>query len=379
MVEMTSMERLAIASRGGEPDRVPVSLHLHAWSYAQLYGPNSFQDYTLNVEKEVNATVWECQEVGMDGASLGGDTTIMAEAIAEASGMPYPTTYWDDYTPQHPHRLYEGDPLQTIAYGDPLVKTIEDAEKLVPADPYKHGRLPLRLEAIKLANKKLEGKHRVGGSCESSVSCGGILMGWTQMFIAMKYNLPLWQKLEEVILKSNYAFIKAQVEAGCGGFGTVVHFPQWVGSKAYLANPVWMHADHPMDLIERVAKEFGMGIAIHPCTVGPFLNGMEAFKTWLDHTPAFSMSTGGGADDLAEAKKELAPAVISGNLAPVGLMVHGSPSDVEAACIELIQKCAPGGRYVLSGGCGIPIHAPSENVQAVINTVGKYGKYPIKI
>jgi len=379
MAEMKSMERLAIAARGGEPDRVPVSLHLHAWSYAQLYGPNSFQDYTLNVEKEVNATLWECRELGMDGASLGGDTTIMAEAIAEASGMHYPTTYWDDYTPQHPHRLYEGDPLQTIAYGDPLVKTIEDAGKLVPADPYKHGRLPMRLEAIKLANKKLEGKHRVGGSCESSVSCGGILMGWTQMFIAMKNNLPLWQKVEDVILKSNYAFIKAQVEAGCGGLGTVVHFPQWVGAEAYLANPVWMHADHPMDLIDRVIKEFGMGIAIHPCTVGPFLNGMEAFKTWLDHTPAFSMSTGGGADDLAEAKRELAPAVISGNLAPVGLMVHGSPSDVEAACIELIQKCAPGGRYVLSGGCGIPIHAPPENVQAVIDTVRKYGKYPIKI
>ena len=88
---------------------------------------------------------------------------------------------------------------------------------------------------------------------------------------------------------------------------------------------------------------------------------------------------GGGADDLAEAKRELAPAVISGNLSPVGLMVHGSPSDVEAACIELIQKCAPGGRYVLSAGCGIPIDAPQGNVQAVVDTVKRYGRYPIKI
>ena len=37
------------------------------------------------------------------------------------------------------------------------------------------------------------------------------------------------------------------------------------------------------------------------------------------------MSTGGGADDLAEDKRELAPAVIIGNLAPVSLMVHSSP------------------------------------------------------
>jgi uroporphyrinogen decarboxylase len=379
MAEMTPGERLAISAQGGEPDRVPVSLHIHAWSYAQLYGPNSFQDYTLNVEKNVNAAVWACQELGMDTAELGMDTTIMAEAIAEASGMPYPTTYWDDFIPQHAHRLYEGDPLQTIAYGDPLVRTMRDAEKLVPADPYKHGRLPLCLEAIQLVNKKLEGKYPVGGMCEFAVSTPGILMGWTQMFIAMEKDLPLWKKVEDVVLKSSYEFTKAMVKAGVGALGSLCHFPQWVGSEAYLANPVWMHADHPIDLIERVAKDFGMGIAIHPCTVGPFLNGIKAFKTWLDHTPAFSMSTGGGADDLAEAKRELAPAVIIGNLAPVGIMLQGSPSDVETACIELIQKCAPGGRYVLSGGCEIPVYTPGENVQAVIDTVNKYGRYPIKI
>jgi uroporphyrinogen decarboxylase len=376
MAEMTSAERLSISAQGGEPDRVPMALLLHPWSYGQLY--NSFQDYSLDVEKEVNAAVWSYEEVGIDNVPLAMDTTIVAEAIAEASGMPYPTTYWDDFTPQHAHRLYEGDPLESIAYGDPLIKTIEDAERLVPADPYKHGRLPDRLEAIKLVNKRLKGKAIAGGSFESSVSCGGILMGWTQMFIAMKYNLPLWNKVEDVILKSNYAFIKAQVESGCGGLGTVVHFPQWVGSEAYLANPVWMHADRPTELIERVAKEFNRGVSVHPCTVGPFLNGVEAFKTWLDHTPSFSMPTGGGADDLATAKRELAPAVMVGNLPPVCLLVHSSPSDVEAACIELIQKCAPGGRFFMGAGCEVPIESPQENVQALIDTTKKYGKYPIK-
>lgn len=377
MAEMTSLERLSILAQGGEPDRVPVGLLMHPWSYGQLY--NSFQDYSRDVEKEVKAAVWAFEEVGNDIVSLSEETTIMAEAIAEASGMPYPTTYWDDFSPAHAHRLYEGDPLQTIAYGDPLVKTMKDAERLVPADPYKHGRLPKRLEAIKLTSKKLEGKAVVDGMFESSVSCGGILMGWTQMFIAMKYNLPLWKKVEDVILKSNYAFIRAQVEAGCGHLGTVVHFPQWVGSEEFLANPVWMHADRPAELIERVAKEFDRGVMVHPCTVGPFLNGIKAFKTWLNHTPAFYMPTGGGAEDLAEAKRELAPAVMMGNLPPVCLMVHSSPSDVEAACIELIQKCAPGGRYVLSVGCGVPIHTPQENVQAVIDTAKKYGRYPINI
>jgi len=60
-------------------------------------------------------------------------------------------------------------------------------------------------------------------------------------------------------------------------------------------------------------------------------------------------------------------------------MMHGSPSDVERDCMELIQKCAPGGRYILGTGCEIPIYTPPENIQAMVNTAKNYGKYPIKI
>jgi uroporphyrinogen-III decarboxylase len=51
----------------------------------------------------------------------------------------------------------------------------------------------------------------------------------------------------------------------------------------------------------------------------------------------------------------------------------GKKPDVEEASIELLQKCAPGGRYTLGTGCEIPIDTPLENVQAMVSAAKKYG------
>jgi uroporphyrinogen decarboxylase len=379
MAGMTSAEREMTVAMGGEPDRVPVSIMGLPWALEQLYGRNSFVDCVRDPEKLAKAAAWNCEEAGSDDVGVFTDTQLTWEAIAEASGLTYPATLWEDFEPAHPHRLYEGDPLKTVAFGDPLVKTLKDAEKLVPADPYKHGRLPVVLKAIELTKEKLNGKWAVGGVYDVPTCPVASLMGWTQMFIAMEKDLELFKKVEEVVIKTSYEFAKAQLKAGATMLATVCHFPQWVGSEMFLSKPVWVHVDHPPELCERLFKEFGVPTALHPCSVGCSLPGIRAFKMWLDHTPAFNMPEGGGADALAEAKEQLAPAVMIGNIPPVDIMMHGSPSDVEEACVELIQKCAPGGRYILGTGCEIPIGTPPENVQAMVNSARKYGKYPIKL
>jgi uroporphyrinogen decarboxylase len=379
MAEMTSAERVKTVIMGGEPDRVPVSAPILPWALSQLYGRNSFMDSICDPEKIAKAAVWACQEVGIDGVMTMIDTQMTWEAIAEASGMTYSATYWEDFEPAQPHRLYEGDPLKNVVYGDPLIKTMKDAEKLVSADPYKHGRLNVVIKVIELANEKLKGKWTVGGFYDVPPTPVGTFMGHTQMFIAMEKDLELFKKVEDVVIKTSFEFAKAQIKAGAASLGTVCEFAQWVGSDMFLSKPVWVHAAHPPELCVRLFKEFGMPTALHPCSVGSCLPGIKAFKAWLDHTQVFIMPEGGGAVALAEAKEQLAPAVMCGNFSPVDIMLHGSPSDVEEACVELIQKCAPGGRYMLGPGCEVPIDTPPQNVQAMMNVAKKYGKYPIKI
>lgn len=380
MAEMTSLQRVMTTAMGQEPDRVPVASMFNDWSWGQLYGKDSYQEYSLDPERFAKAILWGCTELGFDTAGLNADTMVFWEAIAEASDLGhYSALRWDDYLPTHPHRLYSGDPIKEIAYGDPLVKTLEDAKKLKPADPYKHGRMPVILKTIEIVMKELGGKYPVGGVADNPVHVGGCLMGWTQMFMAMEKDLELWKTVEEVVVQTVYEFAKAQIKLGVKGLGAISELPQKVGSEEFFKHPAWMEADHPPGIMKRIWEEFKVPTALHPCTVGPLDPGIEVWKTYLDHTFSFAMPEYGGADALARAKKELAPATVSGNVHPIDVLLMGTTSDVEDACIELIQKCGPGGRFVLAPGCGIPLDTPFENVQTMVKTARKYGQYPIRL
>jgi uroporphyrinogen decarboxylase len=256
---------------------------------------------------------------------------------------------------------------------------MEDAKRLKPADPYKHGRLPYILKAAEIAIKDLGDDYPVGGMADIPMHIGGCLMGWTQMFIAMDKDLKLWKKIEKVIIDSIWNWIKAQHKIGISVFGAVSELPQKVGTEEYFKHPVWMQADHPPEIYKRAWEELKIPIGLHPCTVGPFEPGIPVWKTFLDHCFTFMMPECGGADVLAKAKEELAPATMIGNINPVDIMLHGTPSEVEDACVELIKKCGPGGRFILSTGCEIPLDTPYENVKVMTDSVRKYGRYPINI
>jgi uroporphyrinogen decarboxylase len=379
MTKMTSTQRLMISAMGQEPDRVPVGALLPDWGWCQLYGPDSFLEYSLDPERLAKVIIWNCKEIGFDIAGFLPDTQMTWEAIADASGLPYPTLKWKDFVPTHPHRLYGGDPIKETIYGNPLVETLKDAQKLKPADPYKHGRFPVVLKTIELVAKELKGEYPLTGGGDDCVHVGGNLLGWTQMFIAMEKNLELWKTVEKVIVETIYEFAKAQIKAGVNMIGAGVELPHKVGSEAFLKNPVWIEADNPPGYLKRIWDEFQVGFMLHPCSVGPFEPGIEAFKTFLGPVKGFSFGECGGADALARAKEQLAPASVIGNIHPVDVMLHGTPSEVEEAAIELIKKCGPGGRYVLSPGCALPLATPIENVQAMIAAANKYGKYPINL
>jgi len=259
-----------------------------------------------------------------------------------------------------------------------LIKTAKDALKLRPTDLYKHGRMPVMLKAIELASKELKGDWGVGGSAGHPAWDMALLTGWPQMFMAMKNDPPLWKAVLEVGIETCYAFNVAQLKAGARGLVGLTLLPMWVGPEMLRKNPVWLHAEHPPEFFERFYKEFDMKIVLHACTVGPFEPGIEIWKDWLDHIGAFSMPEYGGTDALARAKKALAPATIQGNLHPLDVICHGTPQDVENACKELIKKCGPGGRFILSTGCAVLIASPIENVKAIISAVEKYGHYPIE-
>jgi uroporphyrinogen-III decarboxylase len=78
--------------------------------------------------------------------------------------------------------------------------------------------------------------------------------------------------------------------------------------------------------------------------------------------------------DMANAKKIVGGnCCISGNV-PSSLMCTGTPQAVKEYCRQLIETCAPGGGYILSGGCSAT-ETNAENLRAMMQAAREYGTY----
>jgi uroporphyrinogen-III decarboxylase len=79
--------------------------------------------------------------------------------------------------------------------------------------------------------------------------------------------------------------------------------------------------------------------------------------------------------DMAAAKKAIGDrCCISGNV-PASLMVTGTPKDVKECCRRLIETCAPGGGYVLAGGCSATETKNPDNFRVFMEAAVEYGTY----
>ena len=78
--------------------------------------------------------------------------------------------------------------------------------------------------------------------------------------------------------------------------------------------------------------------------------------------------------DMAKAKKVLGDtACIAGNV-PASVLCTGTPEDVKEYCRKLIEVCAKGGGYILTGGSSMNKGNP-DNLRAMMAAAEEYGVY----
>ena len=78
--------------------------------------------------------------------------------------------------------------------------------------------------------------------------------------------------------------------------------------------------------------------------------------------------------DMAQAKETLGNvSCIMGNL-PSSIAIKGTVTQVKEYCRKLIEDCAPGGGYILSGGASVH-KGKIENLQVMMEAAKEYGVY----
>jgi len=87
----------------------------------------------------------------------------------------------------------------------------------------------------------------------------------------------------------------------------------------------------------------------------------------------------GNAIDMVETLK-LCPKdkLIMGNVDPVGVMKMKTPSEIKTYITNLLQRTAAFENFVLSTGCDLPPHVPSENIDAFFQALKEYNQINLK-
>jgi uroporphyrinogen decarboxylase len=81
----------------------------------------------------------------------------------------------------------------------------------------------------------------------------------------------------------------------------------------------------------------------------------------------------GNAIDMVETLKYCPnDKLIMGNVDPVGVMKMRSPHEVKAYVSDLLEKTAGFENFVLSTGCDLPPHVPSENISAFFEALKEF-------
>jgi uroporphyrinogen decarboxylase len=124
-----------------------------------------------------------------------------------------------------------------------------------------------------------------------------------------------------------------------------------------------------------LCHQAGIPSLIHSCGKNRILVDMLVEHTYVSCINPLEIAPMGDID-LAEVKKARGRQIaLMGNLHTTAVMLRGTPTDVEQACIQAMREAGPGGGFILSTGDQCPRDTPEENIFAMVEAAKKYGAY----
>jgi uroporphyrinogen-III decarboxylase len=148
-----------------------------------------------------------------------------------------------------------------------------------------------------------------------------------------------------------------------------VNFPLHKGDDTFMSNKQFEKFYWP-SLKKLIMALIDEGIMVSLFCEGRYNNRLEyigdfprGWVTWqFDQT------------DMAEAKRTIGNnCCVVGNV-PSSMIAFGTAKDIKEYCRKLIEACAPGGGYVLTGGTAVTEARP-ENLRAFMEAAREYGVY----
>lgn len=343
---MNALQRTLAVIEGKLPDRVPVCLHnfLLACKEAGV----AMEKYRTEPEAIAKAHLDALDRYSHDCILIDLDTTMLAEAMGAKS----------ECAPGEPGRIVK-----------PAIQSLDEVDRLRPANPERDGRIPALLEGVRLIAKQVGDEVAIRGNADQcAFSLASLVRGMQEflMDLASDPDNPAITRLLEVCHETHLATHRALKKAGA-------HFTSNGDSPAgpdMLSPRMFDRYARPWEekLVKQLAAEETF-VVIHICgdttAILPALSEYPFCGFELDYKT-----------ETRKAKETVGRKhVLFGNIDPSGVIARGNAAEVEQKTRDLIQIWKPGGRFVLNAGCAIPATTPSENIRAMIRTAHECGRY----
>lgn len=342
---MTPAERAAAIAKGAGADRLPCNPNI-ANGVARIYGCK-ISEFNHNPKAMAAAQMAAYRRFGSDSLRIFTDLFTWAEAMGSAVNCP------DD---------------DTADLAKPAITRIEDIDSLQPANPYKDGRLPVHIDAMKYLKELAKDEIKCSAGIVGPFTNAFFLFGVNETLRLIHKNKEAVHKLCKVSLETCKAYAKAVMDVG---LNPTISEP--MSSCTVVSPKVFREFSMPYlkELMDFIHDYNGTKVMLHICG--------QTDKIWND--VADLGIAGMSIDNVASLKacKETIgdQTKILGNIDPSGIMYLGTPRDVREKILENILEAydSPKG-YVVMSGCSLPVETPLENIQAMMDTVREVG-YPV--
>ncbi|SMB99308.1 methyltransferase, MtaA/CmuA family [Thermanaeromonas toyohensis ToBE] len=265
----------------------------------------------------------------------------ITDLVVEAEALGLKTRYSDESAP-----ILEEHPIASLT----------DLGKLKIPDPYCDGRLPVNIEAIRLIKKKTE--KMVIGSLTGPFTLAGALSGPT--------NVILKAVTDPYFLHSLLTFttqvLKRYGEALLGAGADILWISEPLGS---LLSPAQFWQFSGQYIREIFLYLPAMNI-LHICGDTTYM-----IKE-LVATGAQGLSLDTAVNLVGIAREVPENVVLIGNIDPVGVMLEGTPEQVENVTKNLLLSMQSINNFILSTGCTLPLNVPPENIRVFVTTAKSF-------
>jgi uroporphyrinogen decarboxylase len=340
--KMTPKERMKSFFSGGEIDRLPCIPSLGE-TCSPLFGIK-ICDYYNSVEKMVTVETEIFRKFRFDGAGIG----LGLRGIPEAMGAEIGFT---DYG--------------TATVKGILINDYKDIDNLKITDPYIDDPLPKIIEANKRIRELIGKDVNVSSGVAGPFTIAAAIRGIENLLRDIIINTQSVHKILRIVNDKNLR----NIDAVCSeGFGSGVADPIASGSVISAKHFREFAKPYLTCCHDRIKKWTGSGGRLHICG--------RTSDIWTDMVECgSSILSLDNIEDMELASKTIGSKVcLMGNVDPVKIIKEGTVDDVFNSVRECIIKCGnnPKG-FIISSGCQVPVWAPAENIQAMMDAARMYG------